>query len=220
MLIAIGLATGARPEAITDLTLEQLDFENRLIRLLPAGRAQNKKRRPTVKMPEALARYIEENMVTEFKSTRRHVTGITHLVNYRGKKVSRLDTSWSKMLEAAGIEDVTPYSPRATVARWLTMEGVPIEQVARLLGHRIQGYDVTSRYIGHQPEYLKESCAALDKLLFLCLDANQLQTSEELHKPASILGSEEINQVQSDARLAQTGQDHMRLATMVGLVVE
>jgi integrase len=53
LMLAIG--TAARPESILQLTGFQVDCENRLIRLNPPGRAQNKKRRPTVPMCETLA---------------------------------------------------------------------------------------------------------------------------------------------------------------------
>lgn len=178
MFIVLGLATGARPEAITDLTWEQFDFENRLIRLLPKGRKQTKKRRPTVKMPERLARYLEENRVHEFVSTRRRVSDIQHVVTFRGKPIKRMDTAWDKTLVASGVSNVTLYSPRTTVARWLSIEGVPLHQIAEQLGHKMKGYDVTYRYVGHQPNYLTEACASLDRLLSFCLDACELRATE------------------------------------------
>lgn len=52
LMLAIG--TAARPEAVLELTAFQCDVESRLIRLNPPGRPQNKKRRPTIPMAEAL----------------------------------------------------------------------------------------------------------------------------------------------------------------------
>ena len=52
LVLAIG--TAARPEAILQLGASQVDCDNRLIRLNPPGRAQNKKRRPTLPMAETL----------------------------------------------------------------------------------------------------------------------------------------------------------------------
>jgi integrase len=203
MFIAIALATGARPEAITDLTWDQLDFDNRLIYLNPPGRVQNKKRRPTLKMPESLARFIEENKVLEFHSTRRNVTNIQHVVTFRGKRVSRLDISWRKALAAAGLKDVALYSPRTTAARWMSQQGVPLEQIAQQLGHKMKGYGVTYRYVGHQPDYLSEACAALDKLLFLCLDACRSRAAGGSEVPPVIVGALEPNKVKRKALAAK-----------------
>ena len=54
-MLMILIGTACRPEAALELTGAQLDFEDRLIDLNPRGRAQTKKFRPVVKMPEALA---------------------------------------------------------------------------------------------------------------------------------------------------------------------
>ena len=56
LLLAFG--TAARPEAILELTAAQVDVENRLIRLNPPGRPQNKKRRPTIPMCETLVPWL------------------------------------------------------------------------------------------------------------------------------------------------------------------
>lgn len=204
MFIAIGLATGARPEAITDLTWDQLDFDSRLIYLNPMGRRQNKKRRPTVKMPESLARFIEENKVLEFHSTRRNVSNIQHVITFRGKRVRRLDLSWAKALKAAGLEDVTLYSPRTTAARWMSMQGVPLEQIAEQLGHKMKGYAVTYRYVGHQPDYMRDACAALGKLLSICLGALQERVDGDLERPPTVVGALEENQVEAEAWLSKS----------------
>ena len=55
LMLMILIGTACRPEAALELTGAQLDFEDRLIDLNPRGRAQTKKFRPVVKMPEALA---------------------------------------------------------------------------------------------------------------------------------------------------------------------
>src|SRR5689334_9614007 len=45
--LALAFGTGARPEAILELTTFQINVERRLINLNPPGRRQNKKRRAT-----------------------------------------------------------------------------------------------------------------------------------------------------------------------------
>ena len=54
MFIMLLLGTTGRPAAVLELTRERCDLDRRLIDLNPAGRAQTKKRRPVVSMPDFL----------------------------------------------------------------------------------------------------------------------------------------------------------------------
>jgi hypothetical protein len=54
-MLMILIGTACRPEAALELTGAQLDFDDRLIDLSLRGRAQTKKFRSLVKMPETLA---------------------------------------------------------------------------------------------------------------------------------------------------------------------
>ena len=58
MYLLLAFGTAARPEAILQLTRSQVDCEARLIRLNPCGRAQTKKRRPTIPMCRTLLPYL------------------------------------------------------------------------------------------------------------------------------------------------------------------
>ena len=58
LYLMLAFGTAARPEAILELTAAQVDVENRLIRLNPPGRSQNKKRRPTIPMCESLVPWL------------------------------------------------------------------------------------------------------------------------------------------------------------------
>lgn len=80
LFIYIMLGMACRPEAAFELTGAQLDFENRLIELNPHGRAQTKKIRPIVKMPENLALLLQ-NAPTD------------HLIKFRGKPVKCVRTA-------------------------------------------------------------------------------------------------------------------------------
>lgn len=177
--IIIGLATGARPEAITDLTWEQIDFEAGIIRLNPDGRVQTKKHRPTIKLPHALAAYLRANRQFVHTSTRKCIENPPFVITFRGKRVSRLDTGWRKAVEAAGLDKrVTPYSLRHTVARYLRSEGVGLEETAAQLGHKVKGLEMTMRYAPHAPDYLEKASAALNRLVLFCLDAGQSQAND------------------------------------------
>ena len=59
MFILLLLATARRPAAALELTREQCDLDRGLIDLNPPGRAQTKKRRPVVPMPDFLQPWIK-----------------------------------------------------------------------------------------------------------------------------------------------------------------
>lgn len=151
------LATGARPEAITDLDWEQVDFESGIIQLNPEGRKQNKKYRPTVKLPTTL-------------QSRYHSAApqLGPVISYKGKSVKSVRTAWRRARAKVGLDqDVNPYSLRHTAARWLRKEGVPAWDVSAQLGHKSREFSMTERYAPYSPDHMEKSVAALDKLLKL-----------------------------------------------------
>lgn len=166
LYIALALTTGARPEAITDLTWEQVEGD--LIRLNPTGRVQTKKHRPVVR--------VGETMKAVLKAAHDGRAG-DHLIMFRGRHVHRLDTVWAKASATLGA-GVTPYSLRHSVARYLRAEGVDAWQVSSLLGHRRVGFEMSERYTSYSPDYQKDAAAALDRLLSFLLGACQLRASD------------------------------------------
>lgn len=157
------IATGARPEAITDLTWDRIGFNSGIIRLNPEGRAQTKKYRPEVRVGAIV---LEELRKAHEKRQGEQV------VMFRGKHVHRLDTGWEKARN--GLPEpsrVTLYSLRHTVARYLRQHGVDTMEIANLLGHRKLGFDMTMRYAPHDPNYLRKSVDVLDELVSFCVRA-------------------------------------------------
>lgn len=172
LYILLALGTGARPEALTDLTFDRVDFDNNIIRLAIPGKPQTKKYRPQVRMGPQLAAALRDAQ---------KVAKTEGVIEFRGRRVHRLDTGWDKAVKAAGLEGghprVTLYSLRHTVARYLRAEGVDAWQVSSLLGHRRVGAEMTERYTGHDPAYQREAAATLDRLLsFVRSVALPLQT--------------------------------------------
>lgn len=153
--LILAFATGARPGAILEMQACQLDFTSRLILLNPPGREQNKKRRPTLPMPSfllELAWRIEPGYV----------------INYDGAPYSR--NGWRALFGAlarrAGLQGVSPYTIRHTVATELHRRGVPPGEVAAFMGHSaVSSFGTTGRYMHYQPDYLKSAAAALDHYL-------------------------------------------------------
>lgn len=155
--IILGLATGARPDAIFDLTYDRCNREDNIIVLNPPDRTQTKKYRPTVKLPKSLVPvidYLDDHSECEF------------LITYKSKNVSSVKHAWRLLREEAGLDaSVTPYSLRHTVARWLRKQSVPAWQVAAQLGHKRREFSTTEIYAPYDPSYLDNAIAAIDKLL-------------------------------------------------------
>lgn len=154
MMMCMG--TGARPEALCELTWPQVDFDAGLIELNPEGRQQTSKFRPTIKLPPALGEYLKQVQRTG-----------PYVISWRGGPTRRYFEAWQRAKESAGLEGtITPYSYRHTAARWMRQQGVPPWEVAAQLGHSAGArLNITERYAAHAPDYLEKACAALDKLI-------------------------------------------------------
>lgn len=156
LFIAFALATGARPDAILDLSLDKIDLNDRLINLLPDGREQTTKHRPIVKLPSTLVPLVKRMKAQQGKQ---FVIGDG---NAPQKSIRR---AWRNARAAAKLDDrVQPYSLRHTVARWLRQQGVDAWQVSAQLGHKRSELSITEVYAPHDPSWLVESCAAIDAL--------------------------------------------------------
>lgn len=68
----------------------------------------------------------------------------------------------AKACRQAGLQGVTPYVLRHTGATLLAAAGVPMRQVAGMLGHSTQ--KVTERYAKHRAEFLLEAAETLENL--------------------------------------------------------
>jgi integrase len=169
LMLMILIGTACRPEAALELTGAQLDFEDRLIDLNPRGRAQTKKFRPVVKMPDALA-----SVLANAPSGR--------LVTFQGRPVKKINKAWRGMRVAAELDDeVNPYSIRHTVARWMRQNGVPAWEVAAQLGHKTRDYRTAELYAAFDPAYLQNAVRAID-LLFERLRASFAPVDEPLFR--------------------------------------
>ena len=189
------LATGARPDAVLDLTWEQVDFDNALIELNPPGRAQTTKRRPVVRLPEFMA---EMYGVAHFQGLRGPV------VAYSSQRVKSIRSAWRIARAKAGLDDqVQPYSLRHTVARWLRKEGVPAWQVAAQLGHSVSAHSMTERYASYSPDYLEGCVSSLDCLFGQLRDkCVTLSTSRlKLENPQVVLSKGKNWRTQQDSNL-------------------
>ena len=149
--LALMIGTGARPEALLELTRFQCDLDSGSINLNPPGRVQTKKRRPVLPMAGWLRTFIE--------------AADGPVVAYRGKPVKKIASGFRTLRGAAGFgPDVTAYTIRHTVATELMRRGVPELEIAAILGHRMPNVRTTGRYLHVAPNYLGNARKALESL--------------------------------------------------------
>jgi len=174
------IGTACRPDAALSLQYNQLDFENQLIDLNPAGRPQTKKYRPIVKMPDILTElYLD--------------LPFGPIVKYRSGPVSAVKTAWRNLRAECGFgQDVTPYSIRHTMARFLRSQGVPAWEVAAQLGHKSRDFRTTELYAPFDPTYLNQSKVAIDtyfgQLRAVCVSLRHRNVSPETPQTAVLKG--------------------------------
>ena len=157
VLIAFMLGTAARTAAILELNLQQVDDERGLIMLNPEGRAQTKKYRPTVRLPQQLEPYIR---------ARKNRNAFEPLICYRSSGVASVKTAWNSIRKESKLAgNVQTYSFRHTMARWLRMKGVPAWEVASQLGHKTPEYSTTEIYAPYDPAHLSHAVEAIDDFL-------------------------------------------------------
>jgi integrase len=147
LMIAFG--TAARPGAILQLKTDQIDLAHRLIDFNLVGRAQTKKRRPVLPICDALLlwlRNLDPGFVIRWKQDQQ-------------EPIKRIQTAFDAARTRAKFSPaITPYSIRHTVAVELRKRGVPMAEVAGLLGHKMDRFATTEIYARYAPDY---RCAAV-----------------------------------------------------------
>ena len=194
LFILLMLATAARPEAILDLTWEQIDFRTGRVHLNPTGRVQSSKRRPIVR--------VDQRTLDLLASVERERLD-HHVVTYAGFAVGSIKKSFRAAVEGAGLNprQVTPYVLRHTAATWMAQAGVPLFDIASYLGHKDTRM-VERFYVHHHPDYMDKPRAALSqRLAGIHLDPRKLNT------PALKAGKTRASR-QTSRQTAKNGSDY------------
>ena len=132
--------------AILDLTWTQIDFDRKLIDF---GRGWGNKRRTVVPINDELYESLK---------TARELAQSDYVVEYHNKQVASVKTGFRRPCKDCGIV-ASPHVLRHTAATWLVMDGVPLAEVARLLGD--SQMTVEKVYGKHAPDFLRRAVNAL-----------------------------------------------------------
>lgn len=149
LFVIIGLMTGARREAILDLTWDRVDMAARRIDFGPGN---GNKRRAVVPVNDTLYAALAEARV---------VRTSPHVVEFGGHRITDVRTGLRAACKRADISPtVKPHELRHTAATHLAMSGTPIREACRMLGMTETTFEKV--YGKHHPNWLKQAAQALD----------------------------------------------------------
>lgn len=126
--------TGMRHNEVCDLRWEQVDWRQKMLRLPDSKTGK----RDVVVSDEVMA--LLGRLAQAKGNPRRGLV----VCSRNGKKLHSLTITWYLVRERAGISDVRIHDLRHSVASDAIMDGVPLEVVGKMLGHR--NYRTTQRY--------------------------------------------------------------------------
>jgi integrase len=149
LFITLAAATGARAQAILELTWDRVDFANGTINYRPAGREITNKRRTVVPMNANARQALEEAYEARLTD---------HVVEYGGKPVASIKKALQRLSAKTGIK-VSPHVLRHSAAVWMAQADVPMAKIAQFLGHTKTA--VTEAYYArYSPSYMQDASAA------------------------------------------------------------
>jgi len=163
LFVVIAISTGARRQAILELTWDRVDLEKRTVDFRVARQVSvldtsGRKGRAVVD--------INDFLYEEFTQAKRWArTG--HVVEWNGKPVKSVKKALAKAFQKAGIEGAFngAHLLRHSLATWVADAGHELRVVQRLLGHR--NIVSTQRYAKHQRGFLTPAVSVVDKALNL-----------------------------------------------------
>ena len=147
LFIQMAVSTAARSGAILDLTWPQIDFDRKLIDF---GQGWGNKRRTVVPINEELHESLK---------TAKELAQSDYVIEYHNKQVASVKSGFRRLCKDCNIK-ASPHVLRHTAATWLVMDGVPLAEVARLLGDSER--TVEKVYGKHAPTYLRRAVDALN----------------------------------------------------------
>jgi integrase len=146
LFILLALHTTKRTGAI--LSLKWADIKDGIICF---GTGSGNKRRGDVPINDTLAKALSEAKM---------LATTPYVIEYGGGRVLSIKTGFKNACQRAGIANVTPHTLRHTSASWMAMAGIPMAEIARVLGN---SEAICERvYAKHSPSHMRRAVAALE----------------------------------------------------------
>lgn len=150
----VALTTWARPTAVLQFSLDQVDFRFGVVDLLPAGKRQTKKRRPVIPLAPTLRAWLEH-------------WGSPRPIVWGGAPIAEINDAFRRIVRPLGMPEFTPYTLRHFVSSEAIARGASDADRSRMLGHLPKSAAATSSWYEHGivAGYLKSAIAATESLL-------------------------------------------------------
>lgn len=150
LFMKLAVATGARSNALLDLTWDRVDFERGLFYLNPRDRVQTSKYRATVPMNAQIRTALEEAKEGALSE---------YVIEHGRGKVLSIKKGFAAACERSGIV-ATPHMLRHSAAVWMAEAGEPMPVIGQFLGH--SDSRITERvYARFSPSFLASAAEAL-----------------------------------------------------------
>lgn len=151
----LALHTLSRKTAVLQLKWSQVDMENRLIDYNVPGRVRTNKRRVPVPINNILFAALQEAL--ELGQT-------DYVIEFRGEPLLDIKKAFARVASSKEVDMpwVTPHILRHTGATLMAQQGVPLWQIAGIMGDNLN--TVMKHYAKHHPDYLKEAVNKLDEM--------------------------------------------------------
>lgn len=169
LFIHLALVTGARKEAILQLTWDRVNLSSRRVDFHDPNKAITNKRRTLSPITAETAEILKE--AKQFAET-------DHVIEFNGKPVKDIKKGFALAAKKAGLENVTPHVLKHTAISWLAQAGCPIERIAALTSTNAN--TVRRIYQKFAPEHLQEEAEILGKAVsFATKVAKPAQTTDQ-----------------------------------------
>lgn len=149
--VMLGLYTVARPGAILELTWDRVDFMRRLINFTPDRHVATRKRRTVVAIGDRLLEELQRAYAAR--------TSI-YVIEHGGEQVQSIKKAFRAASERSGVH-ATPYTLRHTGAVWAAEAGVPMAELAQMMGHD-DDRTTQKHYARFSPQYLRSVVDAIE----------------------------------------------------------
>ena len=151
LFILIGLYTGRRKEAILSLRWPKVDLLRHKIDFRRDGVAETKKKRGKCTVPLRLLPHLLRARRMEFD--------IGNVIQWEGKPVGDIKTSFNNAVDRVYLENVSPHTLKHTAATWLMQSGKDPFKISDFLSTSV--LTLLKHYGHHNPDHQNEIAEAI-----------------------------------------------------------
>lgn len=151
LFMILAVTTGARSNALLDLTWNRVDFNRRIIDLRNPEKSATAKGRAVIPINDTALRYLE---------TARKGAQTPYVIEYANAPIKHIRHAMERISERAKLK-VTAHMFRHSAAVWMAEGGVPMSEIAQFLGH--SNTAITEHiYARYSPQYLRNAAKHLE----------------------------------------------------------